>query len=203
MAGCPYLPIARNNLVARFLDDKDATDLFFIDSDVGFDANAVLKLLQYSEGIVSGIYPLKKDGEEYPVKLKHSESGHLMGRGSLIQAERLPTGFMRIKRDVFRIMAERYPELRYEISDVRVDGIQKKEVYDFFNMGIYPDEPIKWLTEDYAFCSRWAKIGGTMWVDPNINFTHTGRKVFSGNLHEYLLKTRPVSTKTNQDEVSS
>ena len=37
--GCPYLPVARNTLVAMFMKDKDATDLFFIDADVGFDAS--------------------------------------------------------------------------------------------------------------------------------------------------------------------
>ena len=45
LTGCPYLPVARNTLVAMFMN-TDATDLFFIDADVGFDATAVINILK-------------------------------------------------------------------------------------------------------------------------------------------------------------
>ncbi len=100
--GCPYLPVARNTLVAMFMA-TDATDLFFIDSDIGFDAEGIVKILEYKQGIVAGIYPLKRELGDYPVKIK-TKDGVPIGQNGLIEAELLPTGFMRIKRDVFNDM---------------------------------------------------------------------------------------------------
>ncbi len=162
-----------------FRDDTDATDLFFIDADVAFDADAVLRILERDEEIVAGIYPLKRDEGDFPVKIK-TEDGVPIGQNGLIEAELIPTGFMRIKRVVFDIMEKKYPELKYTLNNV-------SEAYDFFNMGI--EEGTKWTTEDYAFCNKWSKIGGQLWVAPDINFTHVGRKKYMGNYHNYLLGT--------------
>ena len=185
ISDCPYLPVARNTLVAMFMDDPKATDLFFIDSDVGFDASAVLRILSRPEKIVAGIYPLKKDEMEYPVRLK-TEDGVPVGRDGLIEGELLPTGFMRIKRVVFERMAEAYPQLKYEENVVRVRGSGVNGGYDFFNMGS-DQERKRWTTEDYAFCQRWRDIGGQLWVYPDIDFTHVGRKGYKGNLHNHLI----------------
>ena len=181
--GCAYLPVARNTLVAMFMKDKDATDLFFIDADVGFDASAVLTLLERPEGIVAGIYPLKKDEVGFPVQIK-KEDGVPVGQGGLVEADYLPTGFMRIKREVFVEMEKAYPELKYGATVVNTLGADVDEAYDFFNMGALGSS--KWTTEDYAFCERWTRIGGQLWVYPDIEFTHTGNKSYVGNYHKYL-----------------
>lgn len=179
-----YLPVARNTLVAMFMKDKDATDLFFVDADVGFDASAVLKLLDRPEGIVAGIYPLKKDDGGYPVQIK-TVDGVPIGRDGLLEADFLPTGFMRIKRIVFESLQKEYPELKYTSTLVNVANSGVDEVYDFFNMGALGSA--KWTTEDFAFCQRWRDIGGKLWVVPDIDFTHTGGKAYKGNYHEFLL----------------
>jgi hypothetical protein len=183
--GCAYLPVARNTLVAMFMKDIDATDLFFIDADVGFDASAVLKLLGRQEDIVAGIYPLKKDVEGYPVEIKRVD-GVPVGQDDLVEADFLPTGFMRIKRKVFDAMQEAYPELKYKSGIVDVSNSDVKEVYDFFNMGAIGSSA--WTTEDFAFCQRWRDVGGQLWIMPDIDFTHTGNKAFTGNFHQYLLQ---------------
>lgn len=182
LTNCPYLPMARNTLVAMFMD-TDATDLFFIDSDVAFDAKGAWKILERKEGIVAGIYPLKRDPEEYPVKIK-TRDGVPIGQEGLIEAELLPTGFMRIKREVFNDMKKAYPELKYTLNHVNVD-VDIKEAYDFFTMGI--EEGTRWTTEDYAFCNKWTKIGGQLWIEPDIDFHHVGKKKYKGNLHEFLI----------------
>src|SRR5215472_5351863 len=53
------IPIARNYIVARLLDQPRFTHLLFIDADVGFDPDAVLRYLQADKDVVAGIYPLK------------------------------------------------------------------------------------------------------------------------------------------------
>ena len=188
--GCAYLPVARNTLVAMFMADKDATDLFFIDADVGFDPLAVIKLLEREEPIVAGIYPLKQDKVGYPVQIKKEDGqpvGKVLedGKRALLEADYLPTGFMRIKRAVFDEMEKAYPELKYGATVVNTLGADVDGAYDFFNMGALGSS--KWTTEDYAFCERWRDIGGQLWVYPDIEFTHTGNKAFTGNYHKYLM----------------
>jgi predicted O-methyltransferase YrrM len=180
---CPYLPVARNTLVAMFLADPEATDLFFIDSDVGFDASAVLRILERPEGIVGGIYPLKRDAIGYPVKVKMVD-GIPIGRDGLIEAELMPVGFARLKRIVFESLSKAYPEMKYESSVVEMRGAAVSEAYDFFGMGVFGS---RFRTEDYAFCQRWRDIGGQLWVYPDIEFEHVGSKAFVGNYHRFLL----------------
>jgi len=181
---CPYLPVARAILVAMFMADPEATDLFFIDWDLKFDASSVLKILQKPQGIVVGIYPLKRDDLGWPVVIKTSEDRIPMGQDGLIEGLLVPVGFGRIKRIVFEKLAEAYPELKYEESIVRVMGAELTAAYDFFGMGVFGT---KFKTEDYAFCQRWRDMGGRLWVYPDIDFEHVGSKAFTGNYHRYLL----------------
>jgi predicted O-methyltransferase YrrM len=180
---CPAISVARNMLAAMFLQDLDATDLFFIDSDVGFDASSVIEVLKRPEEIVAGIYPLKRDEGGFPVEIE-TQDGVPMGRDGLIDAKFLPTGFMRIKRNVFEKLADSYPELKYESSVVRSNDRSLDGAYDFFGMGVFGT---RFTTEDYAFCQRWRDIGGQLWVYPNVRFEHVGQKAFSANYHEYLV----------------
>jgi len=50
---------ARNNLVAKAMADPSMTHVMFIDADIGWNANDVLRLLFANKGLVGGIYPLK------------------------------------------------------------------------------------------------------------------------------------------------
>jgi hypothetical protein len=183
---CAYLPVARNALVAMFMKDEVATDLFFLDCDVGFDASAVIKLLERPEDIVAGIYPLKRDIGGYPVQIK-TEDGYPLGMDGLLEAEFLPTGFMRIKKRAIKIMENHYPELKYKSNVINVANCDVDEAYDFFNMGSIGSS--EWTTEDFAFCQRWRDIGGQLWIYPDIDFTHTGNKAFEGNYHKHLIET--------------
>tara|TARA_B100000035_G_scaffold139322_2_gene118713 strand:+ start:6103 stop:7047 length:945 start_codon:yes stop_codon:yes gene_type:complete len=50
---------ARNNLIARAMSDKTATHFMFIDNDITWEPNDILKLLLSEKELVGGIYPLK------------------------------------------------------------------------------------------------------------------------------------------------
>lgn len=50
---------ARNNLVARAMSNTNMTHILFIDNDITWDPDSILKLLLAEKPVVGGIYPLK------------------------------------------------------------------------------------------------------------------------------------------------
>src|ERR1700744_3881664 len=50
---------SRNKLLATFLDFPQATHFMFIDADIGFTPEAVLRLLQFDQDVAAGMYPIK------------------------------------------------------------------------------------------------------------------------------------------------
>ena len=50
---------ARNNLVAKAMTDPNMTHMLFIDNDITWDPDSILKLLVADKPLVGGIYPLK------------------------------------------------------------------------------------------------------------------------------------------------
>src|SRR5450631_2579579 len=64
LAGNCFLDRARNEIVDYFLNKTEASDLFFIDADVGWDYSVIPRLLDYEAPIVGGLVPKRgKDGE--------------------------------------------------------------------------------------------------------------------------------------------
>jgi hypothetical protein len=99
------------------------------------------------------------------------------------------TGFMLIKRNVFKKMALAYPELKF-IPDQHIGAPHDKTFsyhdtskwnYTFFDTMIEPDTK-RYLSEDYAFCRLWQKIGGKIYADIISGMTHMGNYSFKGNV---------------------
>src|SRR6056300_103546 len=51
---------ARNNLIARAMNDTDITHFMFIDNDIQWGAAEIIKLLCHDKNIIGGVYPIKK-----------------------------------------------------------------------------------------------------------------------------------------------
>ena len=99
IGGDCYLAKVRNKLVAQFLAHADATDLFFLDDDIGWQPEKVIEFLSRPEEVVAGIYPKKSDDLDFPVELEaDAETGQLIERDGMVRASAVPTGFLRIKR---------------------------------------------------------------------------------------------------------
>lgn len=174
VCGDCYVHKARNILVADFLD-SDATELFFLDADVGWDAMAALRVLARPQEFVAGIYPFKLDNESYPVQVEQGADGlpvvdPATGLISLLMA---PTGFMRLRRSVFEKLA---PLMDYYV-------VEGRRVIEFFKT---PNIDHVFHGEDPNFCRGWIGIGGKIWCEPDIEFTHSGHKAWKGNFRPYM-----------------
>lgn len=207
LGGDPYLAKARNTLASEFLTDhKDADYLFFIDDDVGWPAEAALRLVQHDADVCVGIYPKKNDDGEWPVELifeKNPDGTAVpIEHNGLYLTALAPTGFMCIRRNVLEACADdsgRYP---------RDDVINKRIVmdWDIFRTGFVPDEPGskvgRWWGEDFFFSAMVRQLGFSIWADPNIDFTHRGTKAWKGNFNDVLQKKISAMAKQELSEAA-
>ena len=198
---------ARNVLLAYFLN-SDYTHLLFIDADIEFQVEDVLKLYAADKDVVVGAYPKKgvawqriKDnmklpenegasdkeiaafGSDYAINFKfvNREQKTIGVENGLVKLHDAGTGFMMIKREAILKMIKAYPELKYN-NDVQInaDGNMADKFYALFDTMIDPVDR-RYLSEDYTFCRRWQDIGGDIWLDPSISLNHYGHFCFQGN----------------------
>lgn len=185
--GDPYISKCRSALATEFLTEhKAADDLFFLDDDVGWDAKAVLRILGRDEDVIAGVYPKKQDAEDFPVELLFDEKTmQPIRRDHLVLAALVPTGFLRIKRHVLEACAEQ--------SGIYVHPDSRKtafDCYDLFRNGFIADQPDgrrgRWWGEDFFFSYMVRQLGFEIWVDPDIEFTHSGSHTWRGNFSKAL-----------------
>lgn len=177
LPGNSLIDQARNLLLKSFLDSK-CEDLLWIDADVGFDSAEVIRLLERPEKVVGGCYPAKvEDEERYPVKLVEPHNWN----GDLVEAMYLPGGMIRVKRSVFQDLIERYRddlECLYTFGDNEIDVMHMYRTGQSENGG--------YCGEDVSFSNALRTTGYKLWLDPNMNLTHAGLKVWEGNYKQYL-----------------
>lgn len=179
MGNGAFIDIARNHFVRMFME-SDSTHLFFIDADLRWEPRAFVELAKSGKPFVAGAYPKRQDPEEYPVRFIADTEGNVQTDKGWVLADRVPTGFMCIRRDVIeRMIAERptllvgndpeCPKLFYEKFEPVGDGTERM------------------IGEDYAFCDDYVRIfKQPIHVWPDFNFIHGSR--FKGNFHQWLLK---------------
>src|SRR6202161_4654436 len=51
---------ARSSLISQFLDDPSGTHLLFIDADIGFEPEQVLRLIECGADMCAAVYPIKR-----------------------------------------------------------------------------------------------------------------------------------------------
>jgi len=185
VGGDQFVAKARNNLINQAMD-LGADSVFFIDDDQGWDAEGFLRVVMRPEDIVAGAVPKKMDDVTFNnVNLDMDADGRCVVKDGLLRTSHIGTGFMRIKMDAIRKMIEVYPEMY-----LPGDGSQRKHHRLFETMIIDG----QFWGEDLVFCRKWGQMGGEIWVDPNISFTHVGRKAWKGNFFDWLRANAQVKT---------
>jgi hypothetical protein len=99
-----------------------------------------------------------------------------------VEVLEIGTGFMMVKREVFPVYAEKYPELHYKpdhVGQAHFDGT--RYIHAYFDTIIDP-ESHRYLSEDYMFCQNARKIGYKIWLCPWMKTTHVGSYGFQGDI---------------------
>ena len=201
----------RNTLTSFFMENKTATHLFFIDADIEFNPEDLLRMVAYDKPITVGAYPKKainwdsiigaarnNESETADTIEGHSsnyvvnfdflndDNGNRTSQvqiiDNLVKLKDAGTGFMCIKREVFEKMFEQYPETKY-VNDINVDQKFEPFMYALFDCIIDP-ESRRYLSEDYTFCRRWQDMGGEVYLDPRTALNHVGHYTFRGNIRK-------------------
>lgn len=178
---------ARNAMVREFLMSK-ASHLIFIDNDVGFSPDSLIRLIQHDPAVdmVAGVYPLKEDEEGYPVRVKDGAELWADVNG-LVEVEGLPTGFLRISRTCLERMVEQFGDRKFYGRG------QSREDMPHYILFERTYESETRYSGDYAFCEKWKSIGGKMYVDPEMHFSHSGTHEWTGTLGDYWRKVYGVN----------
>lgn len=167
----------RNSLVREFMG-TDCEKFLFIDSDVSWRDEDLVRLVCHDRDIVAGVYPKKTDTPEFPVYLTR---GELWAEADgLLEVERAPTGFLCIKRGVLEAL---------EAKAVRYNGNGRKATEHpyalIFERTNTPEDGRRW-SGDYSFCNKAKALGYRIFVDPEMHFGHAGTKTWSGCLGDHL-----------------
>lgn len=200
---------ARNATVAHFLGKKEYTHLLFIDADIEFTPLEFFSLLAARKEVAGGCYPGKsinwnkvyeQIGKGCPKAEIEAKSLNYMVNYHMVQTEQgqalniendfievnnLATGFLMIQRSVFEKLVEVRPQDKY-VNDISGydNEYTKGNFYLFFDTVC--DENGRYLSEDYAFCTKWREAGGKIWMDMYSKLTHTGFYKFKGNVHPVI-----------------
>lgn len=165
---------ARNRLVQGFMASHH-TDLLFIDDDIAWQPESVLRLLSWDVPFVGAAARRRKPETSFCIDFGQT----IAARGELVTAESVGTGFLRLRRDCLEAMTQAH-------ADQQVKDEEGKPYYALFDTGIAPNR--NYVGEDVFFCARWRAIGGEVLVDPKIALDHIGSHAFSGQLSDFLKK---------------
>lgn len=201
----------RNTLVSFFMENPATTHLFFIDADIEFNPEDLLRMVAYDKPVIVGAYPKKAinwdsiitAARNFPDETSQTIEGHSSNYvvnfdfvpdqdqsaapqvqivDNLVKLKDGGTGFMCIKKEVIQQMFDEYPDLKY-VNDINVDQKFEPYMYALFDTLIDPDSR-RYLSEDYAFCRLWQKMGGEVYLDPRTALSHVGHYTFRGNIRK-------------------
>ena len=178
------LPRARNVILSRFYE-SDATDLLFWDADISCAPGDFLKIMSWDLPFVSGAYPARAEKDIF--LMKGLDGAEVDMNTGLVECEAVGTGFMRIRRDMIERMIEAEPD-EWATDETATD---LKRVYWLMNFTLNKKRRLI-VGEDFGFCQKWRNLGGKVMVDTNLTLSHSGSKLYTGNLFERMKREQEM-----------
>jgi glycosyltransferase involved in cell wall biosynthesis len=179
----------RNTLANSALNDG-ASHLLFIDADMRFNPEDIIRMLEADKDVIAAVCPKKEinwttvkqaaiSGEEelirrtgiynfVPLELNTDIT---ISQYEPLEVARIGTGIMMIKRSVLE-------SLKLEVRTFKAqDGT---DIFEYFRMDI--DDNGVFTGEDYFFCDLYRKTGGKVFAAPWTTVGHHGPMLYQGTL---------------------
>lgn len=184
---------ARNLMVHEALTRTDCGIIGFLDSDVSFGPEHLLKLLAWFDHadieFLAGLYPRKALSLIWSYGLWQKESVRHPGLWEVGEA---CTGALFFRADLAERLIAAHPETAYVCDEPKYTG---ETVHELFAMG--PVGARDWrqdgkpyrrrMSEDFMFSMRVADLGVTRYADPKVQLGHVGAVDFKA-LHAQAAK---------------
>jgi hypothetical protein len=171
---------ARNTLTAKFLDMPDATHLFFVDADIGWEPWHLLVLLNRDVDVIGGLYPMKT----MPIKwVVNGFEGAEEGPDGLQEVSKAGTGFLLMKKHVFEKL-KTHPAVKQYKNDIGLDPKYDQHLKTYFDTAVRQN---RYYSEDWTFSENHRDLGGKIWMDKRVLLRHTGTYTFCMENQQYLI----------------
>jgi len=187
----------RNLLTAGFLN-SGFDYMLFVDADVEFKPEAIMRMLVTKKDIISTPYRVKNEPEilEYAVKFKDSKDIKILP-WDIVEIEEGPAGLMLIHRRVYeRLMKER-PDLKIKFDEPTRKKMNKeigaeddaidRYMYNFWDTTFCLEDG-EWKGEDLSFCNLATDAGFKLYANLDSGTTHHGSYGWKGRFGDFLIK---------------
>lgn len=182
---CSDIALARNKMFGIFLRSAN-THMLSVDSDMGWDPGAVVRLLMAKKDFCAAAGPRKVFPASYAVNVSDDFGNampiHQDPASGLLEVTHVGGAFVLVTKSWAERMSQHYADLKFKHADARTE-------YGIFNPMIIGGQ---YRGEDFAVCQRWRDMGGKVYVDPDIDLSHTGAFTWSGtwadNLREKMAR---------------
>ena len=182
----------RNTIAHHFMNLPDATHLMFIDADIKFRVEDIVRMIKADKELIIGPVALKGYNWEQ-IRMAALAGEDDIGRtGGVFNINLLPgikmedenepfeiehggNAFMMIRRDCLEELESVTP-IYTNGGRSLPDGV---EIKDYFRVEINKDTN-HLLSEDYFFCHSYRQIGGKVWCAPWVETGHFGSHLFNG-----------------------
>jgi len=156
---------ARNEIVSRFLDQTDGEWLLWLDSDMVFPPDTIVRLLAAAQAadtkVIGGLCVMVTSDGPIPTLYQPAESPTDVTRvllnapdDQILQVAATGAACLMVHRDVFEAMREASPE------DRLFCWFQEKVINT------------RWVSEDITFCLRANQLGYRVFVDTTLSIGH-------------------------------
>ena len=195
----------RNLLTAGFLD-SGFDYMLFVDADVEFKPEAIMRMLVPKKDIICTPYRVKNEPtvSEYAVKFKDSKDIKILP-WDIVEIEEGPAGCMLIHRRVFEGLMKSRPDLKIKFNaatrmkmndeigaDTLLSNGERRDaialyMYNFWDMTFNLDSG-EWKGEDLSFCSLARQEGFKIYANLDSGTTHHGSYGWKGRFGDFLVK---------------
>jgi hypothetical protein len=192
--GFPDIGEVRNIFTTIFYDRTDATHLLFIDSDMSFEPQMIIDMINFDQPIVGVIATKKKYPIEFVGRASVGDPKDPATFDGFMKVDGVGGGVLLISRECIGEMLRQMPDI---IDPYPLDLHPASELIKAqgLNRLLRPfdavvNHEIGRLSEDLSFSNRWLRCGGEVWANISHPIGHVGYHEFRASYGDFLKQQR-------------